>query len=51
MHAYSANFNRPEAILNARRSELKINEVKDATPNRGDTTIYIMFFYKALPHQ
>jgi hypothetical protein len=32
MHFNSVNFNRLEALINARRSELKINEVK-GTPN------------------
>jgi hypothetical protein len=35
MHSNIYNKNRPEALLNARRSELKINEVKDATLNEG----------------
>ena len=29
MHAYSANFNRPEAILNARRSERRYRELEN----------------------
>ena len=35
MHPTSDNFNRSEAFIIAHRSELKINEVKDATANEN----------------